>query len=121
MGLAFIFVSHDLRVVRHISDRAAVMYLGRIVETADKTSLFSAPRHPYTRALLGSIPSLDPGRRESIDVVPGEIPSVLDPPSGCRFHPRCPYRRDICSALEPDLVDVGGDHRVACHFAREIA
>jgi peptide/nickel transport system ATP-binding protein len=121
MGLAFIFVSHDLRVVRHISDRAAVMYLGRIVETADKRSLFSAPRHPYTRALLGSIPSLNPSRRESIEVVPGEIPSVLDPPSGCRFHPRCPYRREICSTLEPELADLGCGHRVACHFAREIA
>jgi oligopeptide transport system ATP-binding protein len=121
MGLAFIFVSHDLRVVRYISDRAAVMYLGRIVETADKRSLFSAPRHPYTRALLGSIPSLDPSRSGSTEVVPGEIPSVLDPPSGCRFHPRCPHRREICRILEPEFVDLGCGHRVACHFAREIA
>jgi oligopeptide/dipeptide ABC transporter ATP-binding protein len=121
MGLAFIFVSHDLRVVRHISDRTAVMYLGRIVEVADRSSLFTAPRHPYTRALLGSVPSLDPGRRGLVEILRGEIPSALDPPSGCRFHPRCPYRREMCSAVEPELVELDQGHHVACHFAAQIS
>jgi oligopeptide/dipeptide ABC transporter ATP-binding protein len=97
------------------------MYLGRIVEIADKASLFSAPRHPYTRALLGSVPPLDPGGAGQAEIVPGEIPSVLDPPSGCRFHPRCPHRREICSAVEPELAELGHGHRVACHLAAEIA
>jgi peptide/nickel transport system ATP-binding protein len=121
LGLAYIFVSHDLRVVRHISDRTAVMYLGRVVELADKSSLFSTALHPYTQALLRSVLSVKPRADNSIEVIPGEIPSALNPPSGCRFHTRCPFRQDICREVEPKLVEVRPDHHVACHFAAEVS
>jgi oligopeptide/dipeptide ABC transporter ATP-binding protein len=114
-GLAYVFIAHDLAVVKHIAARVAVMYLGKIVELADKQALFANPRHPYTRALLSSIPVPDPTLKRSRVVLQGDVPSPYKPPSGCRFRTRCSYARDLCSAKIPPLE--GG---VACHFWREI-
>lgn len=118
MGLAFLFISHDLSVVAHVCDHVAVMYLGRLVESAPTRELFSAPRHPYTRALLSAIPSLDPDDRGKAQKLVGEIPSPSNPPSGCKFHTRCPHVKDICSIKEPALEKASG-HSVACHFWQE--
>ena len=118
-GLAYIFIAHDLAVVKHIASRIAVMYLGRIVELADKRALFAAPRHPYTQALLAAIPLPEPGLARQRVLVPGDVPSPLAPPSGCHFHTRCPYARPLCSQSSPPLVSDDG-HGVACHFWREI-
>jgi oligopeptide/dipeptide ABC transporter ATP-binding protein len=117
-GMACLFVSHDLAVVRHVCDRIAVMYLGRLVELAPRDALFSAPRHPYSRALLESVPEPDPTAQRAKIRVPlqGEIPSPANPPSGCRFHTRCPIARYICFRVEPEWRDVGAS-MVACHFA----
>src|SRR5215472_2245466 len=120
--LTYLFIAHDLAVVRHLSDRVAVMYLGKVVEVADRTDIYEAPQHPYTRALLSSIPVPDPyveSNREPI-LLQGEIPSPVNPPSGCRFHPRCPIARapGICSEVEPLLEGHGrASQRAACHFA----
>ncbi len=116
LGLSYLFVAHDLAVVRHISHRIAVMYLGRIVETATRDELFSTPLHPYTRALLAAVPVADPeaeARRER-QVLPGEVPSVLRPPGGCRFHPRCPQAMPICREQDPVLTPLSGGRAVAC-------
>jgi len=126
MNLALLFIAHDLAVVRHISDRIAVMYLGQIVEEGSATRIYAAPRHPYTRALLSAIPLPDPQRREARRaqriVLQGDVPSPITPPSGCRFHPRCPYARAACRQQAPVLeaLPSSADSAVACHFWREI-
>lgn len=117
--LTYLFISHDLGVVRHISDRVIVMYLGRIMEVADKKSLFEKARHPYTRALLSAIPVLKPGQKRERIVLKGDVPSSIDPPEGCRFHTRCPYVQDLCRKEIPELRSDGvmkKGHVVACHF-----
>ena len=115
LGLAYIFVSHDLAVVKHIADRVAVMNLGAIVETADTQALFAAPRHPYSRALLSAIPVAKPQAKRSRMVLQGEMPSALNPPTGCRFHTRCPYVIERCRAEVPELIADGTGHATACH------
>lgn len=116
LGLAYIFISHDFGVVRYMSHRIAVMYLGRIVEVAPSEALFHGALHPYTEALLSAIPSTDPDRREMRLTLKGDVPSPTKPPSGCRFHTRCKYARAECAKVEPPLRDAGGGRCVACHF-----
>jgi peptide/nickel transport system ATP-binding protein len=114
-GLTYLFIAHDLAVVRHISDRVGVMYLGRLAELAPAATLFAAPLHPYTRALLSAVPQPDPAARPDRQRLTGEVPSPLDPPQGCRFHGRCPLARDICRTRVPDWREVAPGHHVACH------
>jgi peptide/nickel transport system ATP-binding protein len=121
MGLTYLFVAHDLCVVEHISDRVAVMVLGRIVELAGAEALYGSPRHPYTLSLLSAIPVPDPERRRSRIVLKGDVPSPIRPPTGCPFHPRCPMARERCSHEEPALREVAPGHVSACHFAEELA
>lgn len=119
--LTYIFVAHDLSVVEYISDRVAVMYLGQIVELADTAELFRQPAHPYTEALLSSVPRPDPERKRSKLRLKGEVPNPSNPPSGCRFHPRCPYAKDICRQVVPKLEKLPDGRAVACHFAKELS
>lgn len=114
--LTYIFISHDLSVVRHISDRVAVMYLGAIVEMADKEDLYNKPLHPYTQALLSAVPEPDPDIKKERILLTGDVPSPANPPSGCKFHTRCMYKMDICTKERPEFRDVGNNHIVACHL-----
>ncbi|HWX58916.1 dipeptide ABC transporter ATP-binding protein [Bradyrhizobium sp.] len=113
-GFSYLFIAHDLAVVAHISHRVAVMYLGRIVEIADKSELFNNPRHPYTQALLASVPVADPRVRRLTPMVDGDVPSPVNPPSGCAFHTRCRYAMERCKTERPALVEAGSRHQVAC-------
>ncbi len=114
--LSYLFISHDLSVVEHVSDRIAVMYLGRIVETADRNSLWKRPQHPYTQALISAVPIPDPSAASRRVVLQGDLPSPLDPPAGCRFHTRCPYATELCGQSEPQLRRIDGTHQMACHY-----
>ena len=120
LGLTFLFISHDLSVVAHICDHVALMYFGRLVETAPTRELFAAPKHPYTKALLSAIPSLDPDDRGKAQKLEGEIPSQTNPPPGCKFQTRCPFALDLCREKEPALELVEGRHSVACHRWKEL-
>jgi peptide/nickel transport system ATP-binding protein len=119
-GLTYLFVAHDLSVVEHISNRVAVMYVGKLVEHATTAELYANPRHPYTEALLSAVPKPDPRIRTEPMVLPGEVPDPANPPSGCAFHPRCRYAKDICKTEVPALRKIEAEHWSACHFAEEL-
>jgi oligopeptide/dipeptide ABC transporter ATP-binding protein len=120
LGLTLLFVAHDLSVVEHVSDRIAVMYVGKIVELAETIELLSHPLHPYTECLISAVPPADPDIRLNRIILEGDVPSPANPPSGCIFHPRCRYAKDVCSQDEPQLVEVKADHYASCHFADEL-
>ncbi len=115
-GLSYIIIAHDLAVVEHICDRIAVMYLGKIVESAPDVELYSNPKHPYTQALLSAVPIADPDHQNERIILKGDVPSPITPPPGCHFHTRCSVRKDICAVEVPELLDIGGEHYVACHL-----
>ncbi len=117
LGLTYLFISHDLNVVRHVSDRVVVMYLGRIVEAGEVGAIFRRPRHPYTQALLRAMPSMDPDHRTEASPLSGDPPNPINPPSGCRFRTRCVFAEEICAHIPPPLDDVDSAHQVACHMA----
>ena len=119
-NLTYLFVAHDLSVVKHVSDRVAVMYVGKIVETSPTKELFAAPKHPYTEALLSAVPEPDPRARSNRIVLEGEVANPADPPSGCYFHPRCPYATDVCRAETPALEEVSPGRFVSCHYSHEL-
>lgn len=122
LGLTYLFIAHDLSVVEHVSDEVAVMYVGKLVEQAPTRHLFARPRHPYTEALLSAIPRPDPDQPlPETGGIEGELPDPANPPSGCYFHPRCPYAEQICREQEPPLVEIAPNHTAACHFADELA
>jgi oligopeptide transport system ATP-binding protein len=119
-GLTYLFIAHDLGVVQHVSDQVAVMYLGSLVEFGDVRSLYGSPYHPYTQSLLSAIPVPDPEEQKTRNriLLPGDPPSPLNPPSGCRFRTRCPLAKEICAEQTPELLEVSPDHKCACHFAK---
>jgi oligopeptide/dipeptide ABC transporter ATP-binding protein len=121
LGMAYLFVAHDLSIVKHVSHRVAVMYVGRIVEVAPTTSLFAAPRHPYTEALLSAVPVPDPRRRAQRIVLEGDVADPSDPPAGCHFHPRCRYATDRCRVETPELTEIASGHAVRCLRAHELS
>jgi len=116
-GLTIVFITHNLSVVEHLADRVAVMYLGTIVELGETRDVLASPQHPYTQALIDSVPHPDPARRLEVSPLRGEIPSPIDPPAGCRFHTRCPIAIDLCRNLEPELRSGSDGRHVACHLA----
>jgi oligopeptide transport system ATP-binding protein len=120
LGLTYLFITHDLSMVRHISNRIGVMYLGKIVEIAPNDALYKAPAHPYTQALLASIPVADPEARRDSAPMRGEVPTPIDIPSGCRFRTRCPFATDLCASVEPPLRELDGGHFTACHYAEKV-
>jgi len=120
LGLTYLFISHDLSVVEHISDRVAVMYLGGIVELAPSQLLYTNPRHPYTEALLSAVPTSDPDRKVKRILLPGDVPNPSDPPPGCKFHPRCHYAQDICRTEQPPWREVSPEHWAACHLTDDL-
>jgi oligopeptide/dipeptide ABC transporter ATP-binding protein len=116
LGLTYLFIAHDLGVVKHMADRVAVMYLGRIVEVASKASLYRSPQHPYSQALLAAVPLARPSQRQTLTLLKGEIPSPSQPPSGCHFHTRCPQAQPRCSQEAPKLLEILPGHQAACHL-----
>jgi len=120
LGLTYLFISHDLAVVGYMSDRIAIMYLGKIVELAGSADVFREPLHPYTEALMAAIPVPDPEFHRDRVLLGGDVPSPIDPPAGCAFHPRCPYRFDPCDKIEPPLGDPGNGRLVACHLRNPV-
>jgi len=119
LALTYLLIAHNLAVVRHVSDRVGVMYLGKLFEVTDTKELFDSPLHPYTQALLSAIPVPDPDVKKTRILLQGDLPSPINPPSGCRFRTRCRYAKDICAEKEPPLIDVDGEHYVACHFVKK--
>ncbi len=121
LGLTYLFIAHDLRMVEFVSDRVAVMYLGKIVEVATSEDLYRSPRHPYTQALLSAVPAVDPSNKRTRIILEGDVPSPAAPPPGCSFHPRCPHATERCRRETPPLFDLGGGHRAACFLVEEQA
>lgn len=119
-GLTYLFIAHDLSVIKHISDRVAVMYLGQIVELSEVETLFAYPKHPYTEALMSAVPVANPDFKKERIILKGNVPSPVNPPSGCYFHPRCPYSESVCSEREPTFDEIEKDHYVHCHFAQDL-